>query len=61
MESELDVLGVARKLVKYAVHLSKRKNNNFDFNFFFPSDRAPKQQMTNSWSQGILGIRDQDS
>jgi hypothetical protein len=25
-ESELDVLGVHRKLVKYVVHLSKRKN-----------------------------------
>jgi hypothetical protein len=26
MESELGVLGVHRKLVKYVVHLSKRKN-----------------------------------
>jgi hypothetical protein len=26
MESELDVLGVQGKLVKYVVHLSKRKN-----------------------------------
>jgi hypothetical protein len=26
MELELDVLGVHRKLVKYVVHLSKRKN-----------------------------------
>jgi hypothetical protein len=26
MESELDVLGVHRKLVKYVVHSSKRKN-----------------------------------
>jgi hypothetical protein len=26
MESELDVLGVHRTLVKYVVHLSKRKN-----------------------------------
>jgi hypothetical protein len=26
MELELDVLGVPRKLVKYVVHLSKRKN-----------------------------------
>jgi hypothetical protein len=26
MESELDVLGVHEKLVKYVVHLSKRKN-----------------------------------
>jgi hypothetical protein len=25
-ESELDVLGVPKKLVKYAVHSSKRKN-----------------------------------
>jgi hypothetical protein len=25
-ESELDVLGVPEKLVKYVVHLSKRKN-----------------------------------
>jgi hypothetical protein len=26
MESELDVLGVPKKLVKYVVYLSKRKN-----------------------------------
>jgi hypothetical protein len=26
MESEFDVLGVHKKLVKYVVHLSKRKN-----------------------------------
>jgi hypothetical protein len=31
-ESEFDVLGVPRKLVKYVVHLSRRK---FDLNYFF--------------------------
>jgi hypothetical protein len=28
-ESELEVLSVHGKLVKYVVHLSKKKNNNF--------------------------------
>jgi hypothetical protein len=52
-ESELDVLGVHGKLVKYVVHLSKR--NNFKNNYF-SSHKLPKQQLTNFWSQGILGV-----
>jgi hypothetical protein len=31
MELELDVLGVPGKLMKYVVHLSKRKTRNFYF------------------------------
>jgi hypothetical protein len=34
MESELDVLGVHGKLVKYVVHLSKRKNRKKKILFF---------------------------
>jgi hypothetical protein len=34
MESELDVLGVPRKLVKYVVNLSKRKNWKKNLIFF---------------------------
>jgi hypothetical protein len=53
-ESESVVLGIHRKLVKYVVHLSKRerleKNNN-------SSHKLSKQQSTNFWSQGILGIK----
>jgi hypothetical protein len=40
MESELDVLGVHGKLVKYVFHSSKRK----------------KQQSTSFWCKGILGV-----
>jgi hypothetical protein len=47
-EFELDVLGVHGKLVKYVVHLSKIKNS---------SHNLPKQQSTNIWSQGILGVK----
>jgi hypothetical protein len=53
-ESELDVLDVYEKLVKYAVHPSKRKNlkkNNFS------SHKLPKQRSTSFWSQGILGVK----
>jgi hypothetical protein len=53
-ESELDVLGVPGKLVKYVVHLSKKiklKKNCFS------SHKLPKQQSTIVWSQGILGIK----
>jgi hypothetical protein len=54
MESELDVLGVHGKLVKYVVHSSKRKKLKF---FYFSSHRLPKQQSTSFWSQGILGVK----
>jgi hypothetical protein len=53
MESELDMLGVPRKLVKYVVHLFKRKNRKK----YFSSHKLPKQQLTNFWSQGILGVK----
>jgi hypothetical protein len=52
-ELELDVLGLHGKLVKYVVHLSKRKIILKDF---FSSHKLPKQQLTSFWSQGILGI-----
>jgi hypothetical protein len=51
-ESELDVLGVPGKLVKYVVHSSK---NILNF-FYFSSHKLPKQQSTTFWSQGILGV-----
>jgi hypothetical protein len=52
-ESELDVLGVQGKLVKYVVHLSKRKNwKKIDFS----SHKLPKQKSTSFLSQGILGV-----
>jgi hypothetical protein len=54
MESELDVLGVHGKLVKYVVHLSKRKNWKKIKN---SSHKLPKQQSTSFWSQGILGVK----
>jgi hypothetical protein len=47
-ESELDVLGVHRKLVKYVVHSSKS---------YFYTHKLPKQQSTSFWSQGILGVK----
>jgi hypothetical protein len=49
-KSELDVLGVHGKLVKYVVHLCKRKK-------YFSSHKLPKQQSTSFWSQGILGVK----
>jgi hypothetical protein len=52
-ESELDVLGVHGKLVKYVVHSSKRKNGQN----YFSSHKLPKQQSTSFWSQGILGVK----
>jgi hypothetical protein len=52
-ESELDVLGVHGKLVKYVAHLSKSKKLK---NNYFSSHKLPKQQSTNFWSQGILGV-----
>jgi hypothetical protein len=53
MESELDVLGIHGKLVKYVVHLSKRKKLKKKY---FSSHKLPKQQSTSFWSQGILGV-----
>jgi hypothetical protein len=55
MESELDVLGIHRKLVKYVVHSSKRKKLKINY---FSSHELPKQQSTSFWSQGILGINE---
>jgi hypothetical protein len=52
---ELDMLGVLGKLVKYVVYLSKRKNC---IKNYFSSHKLSKQQMTNFWSQGILGIKE---
>jgi hypothetical protein len=53
-ESELDILGVHRKLMKYVVHLSKRKKLKKND---FSSHKLPKQQSTRFWSQGILGVK----
>ena len=53
-ESELDVLGVLRKLVKYVVHLSKKKIEKKNH---FSSHKLPKGQSTSFWSQGILGVK----
>jgi hypothetical protein len=53
-ELELDVLGVHRKLVKYVVHSSKRKNWKKNKK---SSHKLPKQQSTNFWSQGLLGAK----
>jgi hypothetical protein len=54
MESELGVLGVHGKLVKYVVHSSKRKKLKKND---FSSHKLPRQQSTNFWSQGILGVK----
>jgi hypothetical protein len=53
-ESEFDMLGVHRKLVKYVLHLFKRKKLNL---FIYFLHKLPKQQSTSFWSQGILGIK----
>jgi hypothetical protein len=53
MELELDVLGIPRKLVEYIVHLFERKN----LKIYFSSHKLPKQQLTNFWSQGVLGFQ----
>jgi hypothetical protein len=53
-ESELGMLGVHRKLVKYVVHSSKRKKLKKNY---FSSHKLPKQQSTSFWSQGILGVK----
>ena len=52
-ESELDVFGVHRKLVKYVVHLSKRKKT---LKYIFSSHKLPKLQSNSFWPQGILGV-----
>jgi hypothetical protein len=49
-ESELDVLGVHEKLVKYVVHSFKRLKKKY-----FSS------QLTSFWSQGILGVKDREN
>jgi hypothetical protein len=51
-ESEFDVLCVHRKLVKYVVTYPKKKLKKN----YFSSYKLPKQQSTNFWSQGILGV-----
>jgi hypothetical protein len=47
-ELEFDVFGILRKLVKYVVHLSKRKKKK-------NSHKLLKLQSTNFWSQGFRG------
>jgi hypothetical protein len=54
MELELDMLGNLGKLVKYVVHLFKRKKMKKND---FSSLKLPKQQLISFWSQGILGIK----
>jgi hypothetical protein len=54
MELELDVLGIPGKLVKYVVHLCKRKIEKN----YFSSHKLPKLQLTSFWTQGILGVND---
>jgi hypothetical protein len=53
-ESELGVLGVHGKLVKYIDHSSKRKKLK---KIYLSLHKLPKQQLTNFWSQGILGVK----
>jgi hypothetical protein len=53
MESELGVFGVHGELAKYVVHLSKTEKLKKNY---FSSHKLPKQQLTNFWSEGILGI-----
>jgi hypothetical protein len=50
----LGVLGVHRKLVKYVVHSSKRKNWK---KYIFLHTSCPNSNRPNFWSQGILGIK----
>jgi hypothetical protein len=54
-ESELDVLGVHGKLVKYVVHSFKRKRKRNKKN---SSHKLLKQQSISFWPQGILGIKE---
>jgi hypothetical protein len=55
MGSYGDMLDVHGKLVKYVVHLSKRKKT--EKNYFFFTHATQKLQSTNFWSQGILGVK----
>jgi hypothetical protein len=54
MESESEVLGVARKLAKYALHPFKFKY--FEKVHFF-CHMVPKEWTTHLGSQGILGVK----
>ena len=55
LELELDMLGVLGKLVKYVVHLSKRKRKE---NLILKSlHKLSKLQSSNFWFQGILGVK----
>jgi hypothetical protein len=54
MESELDILGVPGKLVKYVIHSSQKKRM---IKNYFSSHKLPKQSSTNFWSQGILEVK----
>jgi hypothetical protein len=58
MESELGVLGVHRKLVKYVIHSSKKIKLKKSY---FSSHKLSKQQLTNFWSQGLLGVNPSNS
>jgi hypothetical protein len=51
---ELDVLGVAGKLLKYIIRLSKKK---LEKKFKKSSHVLLKQQTTSFWLQGILGVK----
>jgi hypothetical protein len=53
IESELKMLGIPRKLVKYVVHSFKK--NKIEKKYF-SSHKLPKLQSTNFWTQGILGV-----
>ena len=44
----------SQKLVKYVVHLFKRKKLKESY---FSSHKLPKQQSTSFWSQEILGVK----
>jgi hypothetical protein len=48
--SEFEVFDIPRKLVKYLVHLSNRKN--IKINIFL----HPNCKLISFWSQGILGV-----
>jgi hypothetical protein len=49
----MDVLGVPGKLLKYVIHLSKRKIEKN----YFSSHKLPKQQSFSFWFVGILGVK----
>ena len=55
MESELIMLCVPGKLVKYVVHLSKRKTTKKNY---CSSHKLPKQQSSSFGYKGIFGIKD---